>query len=107
MRLANLASGKEFAQVLGALELARMGPRLVNALVESDVGSFERIERHGAEDVGGVNQNFSRKQRENADRQHGLGTIDQRDGFLGFEGQGLDTRLLQSVGSGNASALFV
>jgi hypothetical protein len=52
MRIADLALFEQAAQVRSGLDLSGMGSSLLNALVESDVGSLERIARHGADDIG-------------------------------------------------------
>ena len=43
MRLADFAAFQQAAEVGGGLDLSRVRTRLLNALVVSDVGPFERI----------------------------------------------------------------
>src|SRR6266852_8465537 len=107
MRLADLALFEQTAQVRRGPDLSRMRASLLNALVESDVGSLEGIARHRADDVSGVNQRLRRKQHQNADSQHGLRAIDERYRFLRFEHQRFDLGALQRFGARNSRALFV
>ena len=79
----------------------------MNAFVESGVGALERIAGHGADHVGGVDQSLGRQQRESSHRQHGLGTVDERDRFFGLEHQRFDACSLERFCASDAAALAV
>ena len=93
MGFANLAAFEHPAQVGGGLDLSGMRTCSVNTLVEGDIGASQRVESHRTDHVGGIDQDFRRKQREGSDREHGLRAVDQRNSFFGFENQRLDPAL--------------
>ena len=107
MRVSDLASLQQAAQIRGGLHLSRMRTGLVNALVVGDVGTLERIAHHGTDHVGRIVQRFRSQQRERANSQHGLRAINQRYGFLRLEHQRLDLRALQRFGARDARTFFV
>ena len=100
VRFANHAAFQHAAQVLRYQQLSGMRARLVNALVEGDIGAFQRVEGERSDNVGGVGQNVGLQHRQQADGQHGLGAVDQRNRFLGFQHQRLDLGALQGFGRG-------
>ena len=77
MRLANLTAFKHPAQVAGGMDLAAMRSRLMNTIIKRNVGSTQSVERHGTDYIGGINQSFSREQRQRSHRQHCLRAVDQ------------------------------
>ena len=107
MRLAKLAALEHAPQIGRRLKLSSMRPRAMDAFIERDIGSAQSVERQRSNHVGGIDQNFCRQQRQCSYRQHGLGAVDQRDCFFGFEHQRLDAGRSQDFRAGNARAFFV
>ena len=107
MRFANLAAFQHAPQVGCGLYLSGMRTRLVNALVKSGVGALERVAAQAAQHVGGIDQRFGCQQRQSSNRQHGLGSVDQRNGFFGLEHQRLDLGAFQGFGARDAQAFFI
>ena len=107
MRIADLTLFEQTAQVRSGPDLSGMGSSLLNALVESDVGSLEGIARHRADDVGRVDQRLRIEQHEGADGEHSLCAIDERYRFFRFEHQRFDLCALQRVGAGDTRTFFV
>ena len=70
VRLANDAAFQHAAQVLRHQQLPGMRARLMNALVEGDVGALQRVQRESAQHVGGVGQNLRLQDGQQPDRQH-------------------------------------
>ena len=87
MRLANHAAFQHAAKVLRHQQLSGMRPGFMNALVKGDVGAFQRVQGERADDVGRVGKNVGLQGYQQADRQHALGAIDQRDRLFGFQHQ--------------------
>ena len=79
--------------------LAGMRARVVNALVESDRGAFERLERHRSGDIRHPGQPFRAKQGESSDTVHCLRSIEESEAFLGLEFHRLETGLTQRFGA--------
>src|SRR5215472_6689082 len=84
MGFANLAAFKQLAQVAGRFQLAAMRASFVNPLVEGNIGTAEGVESESADYVSGVNERFSRQQRQNSNGQHALRAVDQRHRFFGL-----------------------
>ena len=59
VRLADLAAREHRRRFCGHQQLPGMRARAVNALVEGDVGSLQRVERKSADNVGGIGQDLA------------------------------------------------
>ena len=73
---------------------------------KATIGSLQRVARHRADDVGGVDQRFRGEQHQRADGEHRLRAIDERNRFFGFEHQRLDLCALQRFGACDTRAPF-
>jgi hypothetical protein len=80
------------------MELPGMRPCSVDALIKGYVGAFKGIDDKRAEYVRGIGQNLALQYGEEANCEHGLRAIDERNGFLGFEDKRLDAGVLQGIG---------
>src|SRR5207302_9413222 len=72
MGLANFAAFDELAKVGRGPQLARMGPRFVNAFIKGDIGAAQHVQGEGADHVRRFNQYFRCLQGEGSYRQHAL-----------------------------------
>ena len=79
---------------------------LVNALVESGIGSLKRVAGHGADYIGGITSILPAKSIA-CRSQHSLSAVDQRDGLLGLQHERLDLAPLERVRARNPSAFVV
>jgi hypothetical protein len=105
MTFAKGAALHHATQIRGDLDLPGMRTGLMDARVEGDVGALQCIERYRSDDVSGVGECFGLEERERTDGEHGLGAVNERDGFLGFERDGLDSCGLESFGSCDGAAV--
>ena len=79
----------------------------MNSLVKSCVGTLQRIATQTAENVGRIYKNFGGEQSQTPHREHGLGAVDQRDGFLRFENNGFDLCVFHRIGAGDTPAVSI
>src|SRR5665647_2655223 len=79
-----------------------MRARSVYALVEGDGGAEQGGESHGARDVSEAGEACGPPQGERAHGGERLGSIEQRETFLGFKADGLDAGALCVIGEGEA-----
>ncbi len=77
----------------------------MNTLIESGIGSVQRIERERADHIGRIHQNQSRGNCQSSDGQHGLRAIDERDRLFCLKAQRRNLRLLHCFSAGHAFAL--
>ena len=103
---ANLGVLKQSNEVRGGGELARMRTGALDALVESGGRAHERVERHGAGDVGQADKAASAGDGKRADSDHGLGAVEQRQAFLGGKRKRLEAGALESFSAGDALAVM-
>ena len=78
----------------------------MNAFIKGHIGSTKRVEGQGTDYVGRISQSLRRKQRKRSDGQHCLGSVDERDGFLGFQNQRLNPGFAQRIGGSDTNVLF-
>ena len=89
VRFADLAAFEQLAQVRGGGDLAAMRARGMDALVESCRCSEQGFERHGSGEIGELGHAEGARRAQAAHGcGHGLGAIEQRESFLGFEVNG-------------------
>ena len=107
MDLADFAAF-ENARRLAALAICPgWGADFLNAGIEGAGGAFQPVERHGADEIGCVREQFGVEEREASDGQHGLRAVDERDAFLGFERERLEAGASKGFGSGQEFAIRV
>ncbi len=73
---------------------------------KATIRTLQRVERKRANNVRAVGQDFRLQHAQQSHRQHGLRAVDQRDGFLSFQRQRLDARMLQAFGPRDRLALM-
>jgi len=84
-----------------------MGPRALYSLVEGARGAPLGVRSHGADHVGGVGEALGGEQFQTAEREHGLGAVDQRDSLLGSQGEGLDRGAPQGFAAGHTGTVII
>ena len=85
----DFAGFKHAPEISGRFNLAWDWDALwLDSLVVSDIGPLERVALHGADDVGGIDQCFGGELHQRTNGEHGLGAVDERNGFLGFKDEG-------------------
>ena len=97
VRFANDAAFQHAAQVLRHQHLSGVGTRLVNALVEGDVGAFQRVQGESAMTSAVSARTSARSMVNSPMASIRLRAVDQRDGFLRLEHQRLDVGALHRV----------
>src|SRR4029077_9453995 len=107
MRLAKLATFEHLAQIRRSLKLAGMGPRFMNALVKGDIRASQRAQGERPNHVPQVYNDLHGATGENANREHSLRPVDQRDRFLRLEHQRLDLGAAHSFSGWNTHSLFI
>lgn len=101
---ADLGAFEPLAEAGGGGDLAGVGAGAVDAIVEGGGGTAEGVEGEGAGGVGGFEEVFGIEEGETAGGEHGLGAVDERDAFLGLEGEGFDAGFGEGFGPGEAAA---
>ena len=81
----NLAAREQGAQISRHCHLAQIGAKTVNPGVEGDRGTLERFQRQRPGDIGRVHQQPASAERQQPQREHGLGPVDQRQPLFGFQ----------------------
>ena len=76
----------------------------MNAFIEGDVGSLERVAGHGADHVGGIDQRFRRQQRQDPIASIACVPLISEMASLASSTSGLICALLQRLRAGNARA---
>ncbi len=85
VRLGDVALGQQATEERARRHLARLRSRRQDALVERAHRPLERLERHGAGDVGHQAGLLGVEHGQPADRGHVLGAVEQGEAFLGLE----------------------
>ncbi len=85
MRFANLAPRKKIAEIGCGGDLTSVWTRQMNAGVESDRRTHQRLKRHGSRKISGAYETAGVGNREHADGGHGLGAVEQCEALLGSQ----------------------
>src|SRR5580698_4551529 len=106
MRLAYLAICQQTAKVSCRADLAAMRTGRVNTLVEGSWCSAQSFERHGSGEVEEFGDAESAIECERSRCGHRLRAVEEREPFLGFKSEWLDSGGLQSASGSSALALM-
>ena len=71
----------------------------MNLRQEARPRALQRLDRHGAGDVGGLRQPARPRERQAGERGHELRPVDQRKSFLGLEHDRLESRRVERGGA--------
>jgi hypothetical protein len=106
VRLADLTVSQETAKMSGCTDLSAMRTGCVNALVECGWRAAQCFERHGSGEVEELGDAEGAVKRERSGCSHRLCAIQERESFLGFEREGLDSGGLKGATGSGALALI-
>src|SRR5215472_4542271 len=81
-----------------------MRSRAMDTFIERNIRTHQRVDSHCPQDVGRVRKYLGLQNGKQSHRQHGLGSVDEGDSFLRFQGKRLDPGLTQGLSRGHPLA---
>src|SRR5215468_2698315 len=100
MRMPDFTPGVQLAQMCGAKGLASRWTELLDPRIKGLGSSLEGIQGERSRHVCGIDQVLGRQKRNSTHAEHPLGSIEQRDAFLGLEANRFELMLLECCTSG-------
>ena len=101
-----VAANKELAQVFGAIELARVGPQLVDAVIEGQSRAVQGFQTEYAGDIGHATEQAGAMYFQRSHRAHNRRAVGQRQPFFGGQHHRTQVGAAQSSVAGQNLALI-